>query len=162
MLVIMVRRARLIRALGGSRDLEGLMFMEQAKEISERVNSLLPRVKAGTLRFFGQWFGRAYDNYHVIESSKAKGDCLILTFNGKETLSVWSPSGFRISAEEFQIDAASRVLWQWFYYGRPRTPENLYFEDYVVEGDKIRTETNVDWYEPDLHPSLSEAAVKIY
>jgi hypothetical protein len=153
---------RLAPALGGSRDLKGLMFMEQAKEISGRVNSLLPRVKAGTLRFFGQWFGRPYDNYHLIESAKAKDGCLILTFDEKETLSVWNPSSFRISAEEFQIDAASRVLWQWFYYGRPRTPENLYFEDYVVEGGKIRTETNVDWYEPKLQPSLSEAAVKIY
>jgi hypothetical protein len=136
--------------------------MEQAKEISERINSLLPDVKAGALRFFGEWFGRPYDNYHVIESAEAKGNCLVLTFNEKETLSVWNPSGFKISADEFQIDSASRILWKWFYYGRPRTQENLYFEDYVVEGEKVRTETNVDWYKPNLQPSLREPAVKVY
>src|SRR5687768_9802826 len=128
--------------------------MEQAKVIADLIKNLLPNVKAGTLRFFSEWFGGPYDNYHTIVSAEAKDNCLILRFNENEKLSVWNPSGFKIDEDEFQIDSASRVLWQWNYYGRSQTPENLYYEDFVVEGDEIKAKTNVDWYKPNLQPSL--------
>ncbi len=136
--------------------------MEEANEIAERIKSLLPNVKSGTLRFFGNWFGRPYDNHHTIESAEAKDNCLILTFNEKETLSIWNPRGFKISQDEFQIDSASRVLWQWYCYGRPQTSENLYYEDFVVEGNEVKAKTNADWYEPNFQTNLNEPAVKIY
>jgi hypothetical protein len=90
--------------------------MEEANEIVLRINNLLPRVKKGTLRFFGEWFGRPYDNVHSIESAEAKDHRLILTLNEKETLSIWNPSSFKINEDEFQIDIASRVFWQWYSY----------------------------------------------
>lgn len=141
---------------------KGLIIMEEANEIAERINNLLPRIKKGTLRFFGQWFGRPYDNVHTIESAGAKDNFLILIFNEKETLFVWNPSSFKINEDEFQIKFASRVFWQWYSYGNSQTPENLYYQDFVVEGDEIKAKTNVDWYKPNLQPKLSEPAVKIY
>lgn len=138
------------------------MIMEEAEEIAKHIINLLPNVKRGTLRFFGDWFGRPYDNYHILESAEAKNNCLILKFNEKETLSIWKPSGSIISVDEFQINFASRVFWQWYSYGRSQTPENLYYEDFVVEGDEIKAKTNADWYKPNFQTSLSEPAIKIY
>ena len=136
--------------------------MNEAAKIAERIGHLLPRIKAGTLRFFGEWFGRPYDNMHVIKRAEAKDDCLIVTFDQREMLSVWNPSGFKINEKEFQIDSASRVLWQWYYYGRPQTPQNLYYFDYFFEGNELMAKTNVDFYEPHLQPNPNEVAVKIY
>jgi hypothetical protein len=87
---------------------------------------------------------------------------LIITFDQREILSIWNPSGFQIDKKEFQIDSATRVLWQWHYYGRPQTAENLYYFDYFFDGDELRAKTNVDFYEPQLQPNLNEPAVKIY
>jgi hypothetical protein len=48
------------------------MAMNEATKISELIARLLPHVKAGTLRFFGEWFGRPYDNMHAIEHGRQK------------------------------------------------------------------------------------------
>jgi hypothetical protein len=136
--------------------------MKEADEIAEHINNLLPDVISGTLRFFGEWFGRPYDNCHTIKAASTKDECLIITFDEKETLSIWNPSEFQITETKFQIKYASRVLWQWYCYGRPQTPENLYYFDYVFENSIIAAKTNVDWYKPELKPDLNEPAVKIF
>lgn len=136
--------------------------MNEASKIAERIEHILPHVKAGTMRFFGEWFGRPYDNMHVIKHAEAKDNRLVITCDQRETLSIWNPSGFKISEKEFQIDSASRVLWQWYYYGRPQTSENLFYFDYFFEGDELKAKTNVDFYEPKLQPDPAEPAVKIY
>jgi hypothetical protein len=54
------------------------------------------------------------------------------------------------------------VRWEWFHYGRTKTPENQYFQEFTKQqGDSIVGETNVDWYTPDLRATNSEAAVEI-
>jgi hypothetical protein len=48
---------------------------------------------SGTMRFFGDWFGRPMDNYHkAINASYDKdSDVLVLTFDGGEQCKVYSP-----------------------------------------------------------------------
>jgi hypothetical protein len=142
--------------------IEYVTTMNEAAKIAERIEHLLPHIKAGTLRFFGEWFGRPYDNMHVIKSAEVKDDCLIVTFDQNEVLSIWNQSGFKINEKEFQIDSASRVIWQWYYYWRPQTSENLYYFDYLFEGNELMAKTNVDFYEAQLQPNQNESAVKIY
>ncbi len=35
--------------------------------------------KGGTLRFYGQWYGRPYDNFHRFINATSEGNCLILS-----------------------------------------------------------------------------------
>ncbi len=86
---------------------------------------------------------------------------LRLHFDGQERLTVWYPQKLNIGPATFQIERAERVLWEWFYYGRPKIEANLFFYDFVKTGDAIIASSNVNWYTPDLKPKLSMSAVEI-
>ena len=135
--------------------------MTEAERIARIVRDALPLVKRGALRFWGAWFGRPYDNLHEIVGCQAEGDLLTVHFNEGELLRVWAPLGATVDADAFRIGDAKRVRWEWFYYGRPQIPANIYFEDFTVEGPETRSETNVDWHLPDLQTDRSLPAVEI-
>jgi hypothetical protein len=77
--------------------------MSEATEIAERIASALPDLKRGTLRMFGDWFGRPWDNLHTIVAAEAEENCLILHFDEGETLRVWEPGGDEADASLFRI-----------------------------------------------------------
>jgi hypothetical protein len=86
--------------------------------------------QVGSLRFWGEWFGRPYDNCHTLVSCRAEEDVLRLSFDQGETLSTWSPTGLTLDKSTSDAD---RVRWEWFSYGKAKTPENLYnlyFEEF--------------------------------
>jgi len=76
-------------------------------------------------------------------------------------LVITEPAGLAIEESLFSIQYAARVRWEWFYFGRPQTNENRYFEEFVNEGARLATTTNVDWYSPQFSPSLSARAVEL-
>jgi len=130
-------------------------------EVAAHIQQLLPHVHSGTLRYWGVWFGRPHDNQHSIVRAEADGDCLTLHFNEEETLRVWHPSGCEIDTQQFIIRAASRVLWQWYWYGRPHTPGNLMSEELVRDGATVSFQSTL----PGQHtqtPSIHEPAVQIH
>lgn len=135
--------------------------MTEAEEVAKQIRSALPGLKSGTLRFWGQWFGKPYDNLHSVVGCNAQGELLQVFFIEGETLSVWAPRGATVDENVFRIGDAERVRWEWFYYGRPRTPANLYFEEYVKSAEGVSATTNVDWHTPYLRPDLSHPAVEI-
>jgi hypothetical protein len=137
------------------------MAPSDSKAICEQITRLLPRAKAGTLRFWGEWFGRPMDNFHRIVRCEADGDVLRVWFDEGETLTVDAPLGFEASHDAFWINNANRVRWEWFYYGRTQTPDNLYYQEFVQNPEGITARTNVDWYKPNLQPSASARAVEI-
>lgn len=81
--------------------------------------------KDGSLRFFGQWFGRPYDNFHIPVSARLDGSVLTILFNGGEKCAVYDPLGIVNEPNDFHIERASKVVWEWYYYGREHTSENL-------------------------------------
>jgi hypothetical protein len=137
------------------------MPRSDAKTICDRLTALLPHAKRGSLRSWGQWFGRPMDNVHQIVRCEADGDTLRLWFDDGEQLTVDTPSGFEASRDAFWISNANRVRWEWFYYGRPQTPENLYFQEFTRTAEGISATTNVDWYKPNLQPSIREKALEV-
>src|SRR4051812_32772274 len=112
--------------------------MESATTLAAEIQRLLPNVRQGTLQFWGIWFGRPYDNYHIIQAAHAEGDCLVLNFEQQERLFVWHPRAAKISAKEFSIFNASKVRWEWYYYGRPATPGNLMVYDFDFNAGDIK------------------------
>lgn len=135
--------------------------MATAAEVAAHINNLLPNVPSGSLRFFGEWFGGRRDNLHVVVGSSATNDLLIVNFDGGEVLTLTRPEGVTINDETFLIEDAERVRWEWFYYGRPRRPENLYVIEYVRRDGGIEVADTTDWYEPEHSPNLASPAVEI-
>jgi hypothetical protein len=135
--------------------------MDEAEHIADRIREALPRLKRGTLRFWGVWFGRPYDNLHSLVGCESKQEILRVYFNEDEILTVWVPSGLVLDESTFQIRNAERVRWEWFAYGRPKTLANRFFKDLVKNGNTVVASTNVDWYTPDLRTNLSLPAVEI-
>jgi hypothetical protein len=131
-----------------------------AQPIAKRINAA-SALKVGSLRFWGEWFGRPYDAWHKIVRCSADGNTLRLEFHDGGKLTVVDPEDLELSATTFAIRSAAAVRWEWFYYGRPQTAENLYFYEYKRSGAKIDATTNVDWYDPKLSPNPVENAVEI-
>lgn len=77
------------------------------------------------MRFFGEWFGRPYDNFHRPVSAQLDGNVLVILFDGGEKCTVYDPLGIVNEPNDLHIECASKIVWEWYYYGRERTPENL-------------------------------------
>jgi hypothetical protein len=134
----------------------------EAKLLAERINNALPHVRSGTLRFWGEWFGRPHDNCHVLLRCDAEQDHLLqLYFNQGETLSVWAPRDLTADDSAFRILSADRVRWEWFYYGRPQVPANLYFMDFLRSAKQVTATTKIDWSSSNLKPNGRRPAVEI-
>jgi len=118
--------------------------MALPQEIATDIAAILPRVKCGTLRFWGEWFGRPFDNYHWLVGCHAIDECLSLQFNEGEVLALWNPSDVEITETTFRIGSATALRWTWYYYGRPKTPENLRYIDYAEQDGRIAFRTNRD------------------
>jgi hypothetical protein len=126
------------------------------------INKLIPNIKAGSLRFFGVWFGKPYDNCHKLVKAESTSDLLLLTFNEGETLEIISPKGLDYSSEQFEIQHAKQVIWNWYYYGREKMSSNLFHYKFMVAGNNVLLSTNATWYAEKQIAQLSEPAVKIY
>ena len=132
----------------------------KATDVAAHIQQLLPQVHSGTLRFWGVWFGRPHDNFHTLVRADADGDCLLLHFNDEETLRVWHPQACQINSRQFVIGLASRVHWQWYWYGRPHAPGNLMSHDFVRSQTEIEFTTTFPGIH-DVRPSFDEPAVQI-
>jgi len=131
-------------------------------EVARTIETMPEAERWGSLCFFGEWFGRPYDNQHAITSVRIENDSVVLSFDEGEKLAVWGPAGVSVAADGLRIAQARRVRWEWFYYGRPQTPENLYYLDYRVEGDgSITVADTADWYEPRHQPDPSADAIAL-
>jgi hypothetical protein len=79
--------------------------MTGAEACAEQIHKALPKVKAGTLRIWGEWFGsKPHDNWHTIKTCDVYGDRLRLDFDQSEKLLVWSPTAIPRAS-------ASKISW---------------------------------------------------
>jgi hypothetical protein len=135
--------------------------MSDVEQLADRIRKALPEVKKGTLRFWGVWFGRPYDNWHTLLRCDAAQHVLRLYFNEDEVLSVWSPRRLTVGKSTFRISQADRVRWEWFYYGRPKAASNLCFLDFVRSAAGITASTNDESFTQYVRPSRWKPAVEI-
>jgi hypothetical protein len=130
-------------------------------DLHEYLKQHFSKFKGGSLRIFGDWFGRPHDNFHSPKTFSFEKSVLVITFQDDETLTVWDPSHVQIEEHVFKVESASKVRWEWFYYGRPRVEKNRFFMEYVKGDSNIHTDTNVNWHNPPFHTSINEPAVTI-
>jgi hypothetical protein len=112
--------------------------MSPAQQMAQTITRALPRLKHGSLKFFGEWFGRPWDNNHSIVAAQADENLLRLTFDDDETLDVWDPTELELESNLFVIRSASRVRWEWFAYGEPKTPDSRHYVEYRNGGSAIQ------------------------
>jgi len=130
-----------------------------AAELVDAVRNASGR-ESGSLCVYGDFFGRPYDNVHrAIAATLDPEGCALIGFDDHETLRVWDPEGIHIGAGEFRVERASKVRWEWYSYGDPRTPENLYFIEHRVVGDNVEASTNSR--PSSFNPHLSRPAIEL-
>jgi hypothetical protein len=122
--------------------------MTIAQDYAQRISAQLPLVKGGTLRIWGEWFGRPYDNIHRIVAASADGDTLTLAFNEGETLTIYDPDRGTFTEQDFLIKFATRVRWEWYLYGKDHSLENLHFLDYFHGQEGWTLQTNWRFNKP--------------
>jgi len=130
-----------------------------AEAIAKRIQKEMHDIKTGTLRFWGVWFGRPYDNWHRALKAESIDDCLTVHFDEGEVLQVFQPSGEDIGPRQFVIQFATRVVWTWYSYGQPRSAEHLKTMEFANRGGSIDLVSSDG--PPMEAPSPREAAVQI-
>lgn len=96
--------------------------------------------KGGTLRFWGDWFGRPRDNFHRPVSAELDGGVLTIRFDNGEKCAVFNPSGIVNEPDIFRVESAEKIVWEWYYYGRKHIPENLCKREYTLVSGSVRVE----------------------
>lgn len=94
-------------------DSAGADSVAECRVAAATLNALLTRDEApgGTLRVFGDWFGKPYDNWHRPVSAQVVGTSLVVRFDGGEVLTVHEPRGVDLDPTTFRVRTASRVRW---------------------------------------------------
>lgn len=119
---------------GGASSRPGV---SEAEDQARRIGGALPSIKGGSLRFWGEWFGRPGDNFHRLVGAQAEGDALRLAFDMGERVTLWSARGLELSAGALKIATSARVRLDWFSYGAEPTPANLRFMDFTHNGERV-------------------------
>lgn len=118
---------------------------EAEKYIVEQLQLSIKKVEInivterGSLWFFGEAFGRPYDNIHKIKSINYDGELLVIRFDKGEELLVYSPEDIESNDKELKIGKASRVKWVYIPYGNYTKAKT---ETYICKNNEVikRTE----------------------
>jgi len=138
--------------------------VSDAETMADEINVALAIGIIGSLRVFGDWFGRPYDNWHTVGAAEASADgrALILRFDGSETLEVRDPRGLTVSTRGLSIADAAFVRWEWFLYGSERTQENRCYIEHVQCEDVISATSNAPGVDSAcFHPTRRSPAVEL-
>lgn len=101
----------------------------EAMELIKEINNLEEKPE-GSLRFYGEWFGRPYDNYHKILECVFKDGILKIKFDAGETIKIWNPNNIILNKNELIIKDSTCVEFLRYHYGKPQTKENLIIDRY--------------------------------
>lgn len=130
-------------------------------DLLNAIHGRLDELRAGTLTFWGHWFGKPYDNLHRIVGADVVDEALIVYFDHAETLIIDSPRDWSLEGGRLVVGDADRVRFQWFYYGRLPTVETLNHREYLKLGTEICfTAHDKTRYKPDL--DCNSAAVELH
>ena len=137
--------------------------MEPAAIVAARdLQAVLTVVKQGSLRVFGDWFGRPMDNVHTVRSAFADGDELVITFHGDEELRLIRPRSWEFSETTFRVENADRVTWRWYSYGQPKTTAQLCtIEHWVDDVGNVRVRFDGSAHRPELVPRRDLPAAEL-
>jgi hypothetical protein len=121
--------------------------------------------QSGSLAFWGDIFGGRYGNRHRIieyKYNEVKG-IYSINFNESEICTIYDPEAIEYGRKAFIIKDASRIVWEWYYYGREKTASNLNRLDYnkinaslvrLERHGNLATEPRITTFEIQNQPAL--------
>lgn len=110
----------------------------------------------GSLCFYGDWFGRPYDNCHKITYVNYDGEILEIKFDRWERLLIYEPENITSSKQELKIEKARKLKWMYIPYGSGKTEYDTI--SYVAECGSISKETKYGIE----HLALKEPFIAVY
>mgnify|MGYP000855984742 FL=1 len=116
------------------------------QEFIDKYNEKQGLVKGGSLCFFGHWFGRPHDNYHILElvTYNSSTNSLTFNFNENETLTIFNAQGISEFSNQLIIYSADKIYWEWYYYGKVQTKDTKCFIEILRQDNILTGKTNSD------------------
>lgn len=108
-------RESYLKALHNASNIVRRILRPKAR--NQQAKSLKIKILGGSLCFYGDWFGRSYDNFHGIEHCFYQDDVLEIAFDERDRLIIFEPIGITNTDKEFSIKQSKLVKWSWFPYG---------------------------------------------
>jgi hypothetical protein len=131
-------------------------------DLADAIRDSLPRIKSGSIVVFGDVFGGRIDNVHCVVGATFNPDgSTSVQFDEGETLTIWGADGIDVGRGAFRVATATRIRWEWFYYGRRQLPKNRYFQEHRVEDGRVVATTNADGDQSAFAPDIGRPAFEI-
>lgn len=112
--------------------------------------------KEGSLYFYGDWFGRPYDNYHKIIHVCYDGEILEIIFDRRERLLIYEPENIISSIQELKIEKARKLKWIYIPYNSVKREYDTI--SYIAECEGISKETKYG----TEHLAVKEPSIAVY
>ncbi len=119
--------------------------------------------KSGSLRFWGDWFGRPLDNSHKCISASFENELLMADFADGESLTVYGAKGVHSDEGQFYICDADMIVWEWDLYDEPESEDKRRFIEYrKLEDGRIRKTSDLGSGIPQYLDPSGRNAVEMY
>ena len=106
------------------------------KDFMKYFNTSDRSLNSGTLRFYGDWFGRPMDNCHIPNRVFFKNDSMYILFDDDYLITIVEPKNISIDNFIFSVRKATTVKYEYGHYGR-NNESRKYFIEYAEELDGI-------------------------
>jgi hypothetical protein len=129
-------------------------------EMRDRIAAADP-LPSGTLRIYGDWFGRPYDNQHEVVWAEIRDEALVIGLDDGEELTVTGPVGLEVDGRTLRIGRADHIRLEWHLYGQPKTDDTRCWQEHWLEDGRVRAVAAVPHFMPSFAPSTDFPAVEL-
>lgn len=134
------------------------------KELAELNHKNQSIFQGGTLKIFGDWHGKPYQNalkiLHIDYAEDKKQ--MVIQFSRNTRILIDEPGHILESPSVLKILSAKRIKLEFQYKKKGSTEEGSYFKIYTVVKNKIETETNIGWTKQKIDAAIGQDALIIF
>ncbi len=154
-----------------SPDLDNLEPTEGSKtkrrtpgELAELTQKNQQLFKGGSLKIFGDWHGEPYQNtldLLQIDYDELKKQ-MVMTFSQNTRIIIDEPDHILESPSVLKILSAKEVRLEFWHKRAHAAVEGNYFKTYRVRGNRLETDTNIDWTDQKMDAALGQDALIMF
>lgn len=120
--------------------------------------------RGGTLKVFGDWHGRPYRNFLEIRQINydKRQKQMLISFSKNTRLIIDEPDHILESPSVLKILSAKGARVEFWHQKEHAPVERSYFKNYRVSGNRLETDTNIDWVEQKMDAVIGQDALIIF
>lgn len=86
---------------------------------------------------WGEWLGgRIGENAYLLVNEERKDDnTVVLHFEENEKCTIINPVEMIWKGKQLSVKSADKIIWEFYYYGKPQTSETLTTIEYIFLSD---------------------------